>query len=848
MKSRRLLFFFIALSTVLSSQESIFNKKDLNNFYEIRQAFLAVIKEPEEPSGFPEDDEMAKFKRWEYIVEPRVYPSGNLPKPDCLKSAWDEYKRTHPSLPLNSRSKKWTSLEPEDGFPFNGNSGRVNCLAFHPSDTNIIFIGTPAGGLWKSTNGGKTWNSLTDQIPAIGVSEIAINPVNPDIIYIGTGDKDAANFISNPYSYGILKSTNGGLTWDTTGLQFLIQGQMSVSRLIINPKNPNILLAAVKSDQANFKGVWRSEDAGAHWTNVSGGAKYDIEFHPSNPDIVYTCGYKNIQKSKDGGKTWTVISSSNLPLASDITSSKIAVTIASPNDVYVAYLNAQDGYTYGMYKSMDAGDSWSVLNTFRINTQSAYDFDFAVSPIDTNLIVLGGQQAYFSNTEGRLFSQRTEGHLDHHGYYFRNGTNSLYDCNDGGLYLSHNVMKTWINLNKGLQTFQYYRLACSQLDNDFILTGAQDNGCLSHRYPNWQQIFGADGMECAIDPTDDQIYYSSYQYGNFVGWGSVSQIFTPPPGAGSSNYAWVTPFIIHPKNPKTLFAGGRDIFISKDHGANWVNYSTNLTQNDPVGGGFLRGMAISPSNPDEVMYAISYVVVYKTADGGKTWKPVTSNLPTTAGCLDCSALSSILIHPEHPDTAWVTMSGYSKTNKVYQTTDGGLNWTNISGTLPAVPVNTIVYERDNDDALYIGTDIGVFYKNNKMPDWQPFMDGLPKVPIQELEIVEPFHKIRAATFGRGLWEAALRDVQVSDKNIKNKEADRIELFPNPGLNHITVKLNYLKENMRIHLFDSRGVELLSKPLYQLVEEIEIPNSSEKMIYYKIVSKNKSLQSGLLYVK
>ena len=845
MKTNCILIFLIFFITILKSQDWIQNIQDPINFYDIRKAFFNSGNAARESNGLPKDDESSKFKRWEYFMEPRVYPSGKLPKANCLKEALDDYNKLNPGNRLQSRSKKWTSLEPEEGFPFNGYAGRVNCLAFHPTDTNMIYIGAPAGGLWKTQDGGLSWNVLTDHIPSIGVSEIVINPIDPDIIYIATGDRDAANFISNPYSYGILKSKDGGLTWDITGIQYMLTNQMSVARIIMHPKNPNILMAALKSDQTNYKGIWRSEDAGLTWTNVSGGAKYDIEFHPVNPDIVYTSGYKNIQKSVDGGKTWSIINSSDLPPVADITSSKIAVTPAAPDNIYVEYI-ALDGYTYGLYKSSDAGKSWTKINSLRLNTQGSYDFEFAVSAADTNFIVTGGQNLYVSTNGGKDNTLRNAGHVDHHGFYFRPGTNTLYNCNDGGLYKSYNKVNSWINLNRGLNIFQYYRLGCSQINEEFILTGAQDNGTLLHRFPYWQQVLGADGMECAIDPFDDQFYYISYQYGNFVGGGSASPIFRSPPGAGSTNYAWVAPFLIHPKNSQTLFAGGKDIYISKDMGANWINYSTGLTKNDLVGGGFLRGMAISESDPDEVMYAISYVVVYKTDDGGKSWQTVTSNLPTSAGCLNCSALSSILIHPENPNTVYVTMSGYSKNNKVYQSNDGGVSWINISGTLPAVPVNTIVYEKDNDDALYIGTDIGVFFRNIRTTDWEPFMDGMPRVPVQELEIVEPFHKIRAATFGRGLWEASLDDVQVDVKE-NAKPKDKIALYPNPNKNHITIEIQELKEEMEILFFDVNGIEVFKHKLIRLNEEIELPKSTSKILYYQIYSKAEKLQNGVLHV-
>ncbi|MCX6152851.1 MAG: T9SS type A sorting domain-containing protein [Candidatus Kapabacteria bacterium] len=803
MKYLILIFNFIISAPLLLSQGWQDNIQDATNFYSIRKAFLETLDNQKKLSinSFKVDDVEEKFKRWEYFLEPRVYPSGKLPAIGYLYDELNIYNSLKFLLNDSSTYSNWKPLEQSSGFPEYGFSGRANCIAFHPTDQNILYLGTPSGGLWKTTDGGKIWIPKTDYLPSLGVSEICVDPKNPNIIYMATGDKDAANFISNPYSYGLLKSTDGGESWNTTGLQHIFDDQMTIQRLIIHPTKPNILMAAITGTNGNLRGIWRTSDAGVSWTNVSGGGKFDLEFNPGNPDIVYGAGYKYLCRSTDCGINWTLISSSVLPYL-NITNAKIAVSPASPHSVFVQFLNPNNGATYGLYKSLDDGVNWINLNKTSISTQAAYDWVLTASPIDSNLIFFGGQYMFVSYDGGVSNQGLACDHPDHHDLVYRPGSNILFNCHDGGVYRSSDDGQNWENLNASLQTFQYYRLGCSPTNTNLILTGAQDDGVMLHNKTTLTHIYSsADGMECIYDYKDSTTYYFSFQYG-FLNRAGAGIGFTMPPTAGSANScAWVTPYLIHPKNPKILFWGAKDIYKTNDRGDSWMNYSNKLTANDGVGGGMLRTMAISESNPDSVLYAASYVVVYKTVDGGKNWLNITSNLPTSAGNFNSSAISCIAVHPYDPNIAWVTMSGYSKSNKVYKTLNGGSSWLNMSTDLPNIPVNTITYEKNNHDALYIGTDVGVFYNDSTLNRWVPFMKGLPNVPVQELEIHYGSRELRAATFGRGLWVSNLNSVKL-EINESNYKISEIEIYPNPAKDYINLtigdNINYKNEPIRIY--------------------------------------------------
>jgi photosystem II stability/assembly factor-like uncharacterized protein len=807
MKKFYVLLFILAGSAQLPCQSWQDNIKDPTNFYSIRQAYLQKFeseKKEAKINALGKEGEEEQFRRWEYILEPRVYPTGKLPPPRILLDELNKFNSKEQVLSDTSFHGNWTPLETPAGFPPDGYSGRLNCIAFHPLDSNIMFVGSPAGGLWKTTDGGESWKPMTDYLPSLGVSEIVINPQNPNIMYMATGDLNVAFLnISNPYSYGLLKSTDGGESWDTTGLTHLVSDQMTIQRLIMHPSNPNILLAAVEGVNGSLRGIWRTTDAGVTWTLAYGGAKYDIEFKPGDPNIVYAAGYRYLIRSTDAGVTWTQIQSDVLP-KDTINEERIAVTPANPHLVYVQYINPNTGGTYGLYKSTDDGITWKMVNRYDISTQGGYDWVLTLSPVDTNIVLYGGQYLFGSYDGGVTQYDFASGHVDHHALEYRPGTTELYNCNDGGIYKSYDNGESWENLNKSLQTFQYYRLGSSASDEHLILTGAQDNGTQRHDFLSWTEFgFLADGTECIVDYTDESTYYFAYQYGSINRAGGVGN-FTSPPVSGDRRFcAWVTPYLMHPANHNTLFFGAKDIYKTTNQGNSWTQISNQLTVNDGVGGGMLRSMAISESTPDSVLYAASYVVLYKTTNAGATWWNVTSNLPTTAGCFDCSAISSIAVHPANPNIVWVAMSGYSDSNKVFKTTDGGGTWVNISGNLPAVPINTIVYQKNSMDVLYIGTDLGVFYKDSTNDNWKPFMNGLPNVPIQELEIQYTAKKLRAATFGRGLWESRLYGVTVSVDDSRDKGSGKW-LYPNPATDFIELPDELLMKDTEISIFSSIG--------------------------------------------
>ena len=314
--------------------------------------------------------------------------------------------------------------------------------------------------------------------------------------------------------------------------------------------------------------------------------------------------------------------------------------------------------------------------------------------------------------------------------------------NDGGLFKSTNGGTTWTSLNKGLAITQFYRLGLSRTATNVAVAGAQDNGNMKYNVGTFTNITNADGMEGFIDWSNVNNIYESIQNGGLYRSTNGGVSFTGVSTASSG--AWVTPWCQDPAVSTTIYAATDKVYKSTDQGTTWTAISGTLP-------GIWRFtvLKVAPSN-SKVIYAGDGGKLYRTRDGGANWVDITAGLPTAG-----NYLTDVAIHTYDPSIAWAAFSGYNAGQKVYRTCDGGADWSNVSGSLPNMPANTIVHEKARN-AVYVGTDDGVYYLNDELTDWVPYKWGLPNVIVDELEIDYPAKRIWAATYGRGLWRAPLK--------------------------------------------------------------------------------------------
>ncbi len=680
-----------------------------------------------------------QFARYEYLMRYRTYPDGRRYDPTILLREYGRIRAETAHLKA-APVANWTYIGQDVNPSNNGGTGRINVIQTHPADPMIVFVGAACGGLWKSTDGGFTWSTTTDLLPSIAIADIAIDPQQPNTMYIATGDgygyEVGGDFWGGIYTGGIFKSTDGGNTFSPTSLSFEQTNFQIFNRIIINPQNPNVLLTCSR----NF--IYRSADAGQTWIRVFSGRVYDLEFKPGDPNTVYAALGALIYKSTDGGQSW--FSSAGLSGASGRMS--IAVTPDNPDVIYALSASGD------LWKSPDEGVTFNIKTSPAIFSTfyGYYDNVLEVSASDENVVLTGGVDIVRSNTGGNTWydnnGQGSTGvHVDQKDFEFDpSSANTYIAANDGGIYKTYNGGNTWVNLGDDIKIKQYYRFSSSASNPSIYYAGSQDNGTDQFTGSFWRKVYGGDGMDCAVNPSNSNIAFVSSQYGNFRRTTDGGNNFSGVSPANQSG-AWVTPIAIHPVNHSTVFVGYQDLFRSTNNGSNWTPISTNVFGNDDI-----DRIRISPSNPN-FMYLSTLNSIKRSVDGGFTFTYAGTGLP-----LGGIALTDIAISTSDPDHVWVTFSGYTGHNKVFRTVDGGANWTNLTDNgLPNLPVNCIVYQPGSNDMVYVGTDIGMYYRDNSMPGWRPFNDGLPNVMVSDLEIITATGKIRAATYGRGLWESDL---------------------------------------------------------------------------------------------
>jgi photosystem II stability/assembly factor-like uncharacterized protein len=676
------------------------------------------------------------FRRWEWLVEPRAYPSGQL---DLAQIATfreqvrgidaDLLARQSAQSPLRLIHvlPTWKPLGPSDAIG-GTNMGRLTCINYDPKNPSILYLCAADGGIWKSTNGGAMWSPKFDREPTLSTGSIAIDPANTNVLYVATSDPFGYGvpFWGGTYSVGVMKSINGGNTWAATGLNWTVSQNRVIRHLAMDPSNPNILLAATSA------GLYRTDNGGATWTQILPASTYDVEFQQNNGAIVYATT-NQVMKSTNAGASFTALNAT-CPGARY----NIQIAHSNPNVLYTLCTNAT------VQKSGNAGATWTATTAPGVTLYGYYDNVIAVSPVDDKVVYVAGFDMRRTTDGGNTWSTvPVAGHVDNHAITFGPGTSStLLVGNDGGLFKSTNSGATWSSLNKGLAITQFYRVGISRTDPNIMVAGAQDNGNMKYTSGTWSNVTDADGMQDFVDWSNGNVIYAAIQYGAFYrsmnGGASFTGVSTPASGA------WVTPWCQDPSSANTLYAGTDKVYKSVNQGTNWTAIS-----GAPAGVGSFTVLKVAPSNT-KVIYAGSGTKLYRTNNAGGTWTDITAGLPVAT-----NYLTDIAISDTNPELAYATFSGYVAGQKVYRTTNGGAIWSNISGSLPNMPVDTIVYQKTANDAVYIGTDAGVYYRNDSMSQWVPYKTGLPNVIVDDLQIDYKTKTIRAATYGRGIWDAPL---------------------------------------------------------------------------------------------
>lgn len=741
--------------------------------FDVAREQLRTVCERPMPDG---TRRMSKqFRRWEWFWESRLMEDGSFPSPGMYRQELARMDRIKGTDRIQA-GQVWKELGPEGPANINQNSwygiGRTNCIAFSRTEPNTMWLGTAHGGLWKTTTAGTAWSEVKiDGWPIFGLSDIAIAPSNGNVIYLATGDADAASsgdMSGYPgFSYGILKSIDGGRTWNQTAMSFELSSNYLVARLWVDPRNPDVVVAATNL------GLQRTTDGGATWKLVSSTMYFkDILGNPTDPDVVYAttfsfAGGAQIYRSADAGLTWTAVHS--VARGNRI---RLAVSKASA-DVVMALVS--DAYTQGLegvYKSLDHGMSFEKLpvnkhllgwdpngQDWNRGGQGFYDLAMEMSPTDADVIYVGGINIWMSTDGGFSWTLSTEQngygapwvHADHHFLAYHPTQPWLYSCHDGGIARTTDKGATWRDMSAGLRIQQYYSLATSDVNPNVMLAGAQDNATTVFNGTAGRHVIGGDGMECAIDPKNPQTMYASIYYGTFYrstnggsNWAIISR-----QDSRQDTGAWVAPFVVDPQAPSTVYAGYKNVWRSTDRGQSWTKISLfNVNQT-------LRTLAVAPSDSRYIYAGFSSRLYYST-DGGSTWT-------SQAGI--GGYITDIEVDPDDPTHVIISQGGFVGSSKVLEIRNGTV--TNITGNgLPNVPANAIVYQPGNPDRVFAGTDLGVFYREEGSNSWVAYGTGGPTTIVTDMELIPSMSKMRVATYGRGIWEVDVTQCAASTPSVQ----------------------------------------------------------------------------------
>jgi photosystem II stability/assembly factor-like uncharacterized protein len=681
--------------------------------------------------------------------------------------------------------------------PFRG--GRSNAVAGIPSLPNVYYFGAVGGGVWKSTNGGETWEPIFDSQPIASIGALAIAPSNPDVIYVGTGEATLRSNLT--YGNGMYKSSDGGKSWTHIGLS----DSRHIARIIVDPKDPNTVLVAAIGHAYGpnpERGVFRSNDGGAHWQKVlykdENVGAIDLAADPDNPHTLYAALLHDqrppwsvyppettsgaIYKSTDGGVTWKQITGGGLP-PGDWGRVGLAVSRGTRGQRIYALIDTKDG---GLYRSDDAGQTWVLAGTDpRIRGRLWYFGEVVADPKDPDTVYLPNVSIYRSTDAGKTFTaiKGAPGGDDYHALWIDpSNPQRIFFGSDQGVGVSVDGGKTWSSwFNQ--PTAQFYHVA---LDNQFpyhVYGAQQDSGSVdttsrgndgSITFRDWHPAGAGESGYIAPDPADSNILYGGGTYGELFRYDKrtgQAQIIAPvavrsfggDPTKAEYRFTWTSPVVFSPQDSHTLYFGSQYVLKSTNQGRSWERISPDLTGTDPKashdgpttaanakerGHGVVYTIAPSPLSPDVIWAGTDTGLIHVTRDGGKSWKDV-----TPAGLPTWSKIS--LIDASHSDagTAYAAVDRHRLDDiapYLYRTRDFGKTWTKITTGIPdGAYVRAVRVDPVRKGLLFAGTEVGVYFSVDDGDYWQPLQLNMPVTPVHDLAIKD--QDLVAATHGRSFW-------------------------------------------------------------------------------------------------
>ena len=739
-------------------------------------------------------------KAWDWFYSRRVsFDTLSIPVD------YREQALTHTRLqaPLRIDADAQAVWSPAGPYP---PRGRLTDLAVHPGNDQILYAASAGGGVWKTSDQGRSWTNLTDnKIPSLGIGSLVMSPDNPDTLYIGLGE-GLYSVLYDPLGMGVYRTTDGGANWTLTPGSG--DRKMQVTVALEFGENAQTLYAGCLgvsgAEGLEGHGFFKTTDSGATWTRLREVRCWSISVHPTSPnDLVITtdeggASPGRIYYSTNGGATLTA---STIPTGASPQRIELVRAPSAPQTLY-ALAGATNSSLAGIWKSTDGGRVWSALSQTGIVTsdhepsQMNYNNCIAVAPNDANTVYFGSNLRPYKSTDGGAnwksmaywFTPNEFNlpyvHADHHAIAFGASPNTVFFGTDGGFHVSFDGGVTWEERNDGLLITQIYRLSNPGTNPNQQLIGCQDNSMYVRKLTGeWEYIkwFG-DGFECIVDDKNNNYVYGTGYYGssilfshsrgeNATGWFYLRGFQEINNGIPDNEQgAWVIPFIQDPVVPGTLYVGLTNIYkATMEHVTPDQNPKMPAWVKLTDGAGAPHNMEVirvsyGPQNRKMFFFTSRYFQQTGAWEVGLTRMNLDGTQRQALTMPRIGFVNDIACDPNNNDTVWICYSDIGASpgakSRIYRSTNLGDSWTDMTGNLPqTLPISAIWIDPNRSETMILGTDLGCYRSDDGGQRWYPFNNGLPNVVVTDIAFHQPSRVLRVATYGRGVWETPVDGLQ-----------------------------------------------------------------------------------------